>query len=90
MVIYGQDRMNYIQFVRSQENNDIKNQKPNDTINWGNKESDLQPAKQNLSMKVSECLPNVLHAETIKKKAINLLNHPTTLILSPTTQVTAE
>ena len=41
-------------------------------------------------MKLSECLPNVLHAETIEKKAINLLNHPTALVLSPTTQVTAE
>ena len=41
-------------------------------------------------MKLSECLPNVLHAEAIEKKAINLLNHPTALVLSPTTQVTAE
>ena len=53
-------------------------------------ESDLQPAKQNLSMKLSECLPNVLHAETIDKKAINLLNHPTALVLSSTTQVTTK
>ena len=36
-------------------------------------------------MKLSECLPNVLHAETIEKKAVNLLNHPTTLVLLPTT-----
>ena len=41
-------------------------------------------------MKLSECLPNVLHAETIEKKAINLRNHPTALVLSPTTQVIAE
>ena len=41
-------------------------------------------------MKLSECLPNVLHAETIEEKAINLLNHPTALVLLPTTQVTAE
>ena len=46
--------------------------------------------EKNLSMKLSECLPNVLHAETIEKKAVNLLNHPTTLVLLPTTQVTAE
>ena len=41
-------------------------------------------------MKLSECLPNVLHAETIEEKATNLLNHPTALVLLPTTQVTAE
>ena len=35
-------------------------------------------------------LPNVLRAETIERKATNLLNHPTALALSPTTQVTAE
>ena len=35
-------------------------------------------------------LPNVLRAETIERKATNLLNHPTALVLSPTTQVTAE
>ena len=82
--------MKYIKFVRSLGKNDIENQKTIGTINWENKESDLQPAKQNFSMKLSECLPNVLHAETIEKKAINLLNHPTALVLSPTTQVTAE
>ena len=41
-------------------------------------------------MKLSECLPNILNAETIEKKAINLLNHSAALVLSPTTQVTAE
>ena len=41
-------------------------------------------------MKLSECLPNVLHAKTIGKKAINLLNHPTTFVLLPTTLVTRE
>ena len=41
-------------------------------------------------MKLPECLPNVLHAEKILKKAINLLNHSAALVLSPTTQITAE
>ena len=56
MVIFGQDRI----WSRSQRRNDIENQKTIDTINWENKESDLQPAKQSLSKKLSECLPNVL------------------------------
>ena len=33
---------------------------------------------------------NALLTETIEKKAINLLNYPTALVLSSTTQVTAE
>ena len=57
--------MKYIKFVRSLRKNDIENQNTIDTKNWENKESDLQPEKQNLSMKPSECLPNVLRAETI-------------------------
>ena len=41
-------------------------------------------------MKLLEYLPNVLHAETVEKKALNLLNHPAVLVVSPTTQVNAE
>ena len=41
-------------------------------------------------MKLLEFLLNVLHAETIERKAISLLNHLTCLVLLPTTQVTAE
>ena len=87
MVIYSKDKRNYIKFARSHGKNDIQNQKIIDTTNWENKECDFQPVKQNLSMKL---LPIVLHAETIKKKAIILLNYPTALVLSHTTQVTAE
>ena len=48
--------MKYIKFVRSLGKNDIKNEKPINTINRENKESDLQPTKKNLSIKLSECL----------------------------------
>ena len=41
-------------------------------------------------MKLIEYLPNVLHAETVEKKVLNLLNHPAALVVSPTTQVNAE
>ena len=78
-----EDRMKYIKFVSSLGKNDIDNQQTIDTINWENKESDLQLAKQNLSMKLSECLPDVLLAETIEEKAINLLNHLPALVLCP-------
>ena len=54
------------------------------------KESDLQPSKPNLSTKLSECLPNVLCVKTIERKAINLLSHPTAIVILSTTQVTAE
>ena len=59
--------MNYIKFVRSQGKKDVENHETINTINWKNEDSGLQPAKQNLSMKLSECLLNVLHAETRKK-----------------------
>ena len=81
-----EDRMKYIKFVRSLG----KNQKTIDIITWEIKESDLPLAKQNLPMKLLECLPNVLHAEIIEKRALYLLNHPTALVLSPTTEATAE
>ena len=41
-------------------------------------------------MKLLEYLPNVLQAEAVEKKALNLLNHPAALVVSPTTQVNAE
>ena len=85
-----EDRMKYIKFVRSLGKTDIENQKAIDTINWENKDSDLPLAKQNLSVKLSESLRKVLLAETIEKKAINPLNHLTALVLSPTTQITAQ
>ena len=85
-----EDRMKYIKFVRSLGKNDIENQKAIDTINWENKDSDLPLAKQNLSVKLLESLRKVLLAETIEKKAINPLNHLTALVLSPTTQITAQ
>ena len=80
-----EDRMKCIKFVRSLGKNDIKNQSTIDNINWENYESDFQLARKSLSLKLLECWPNVLRAETIGKSAINLLNHPTTLVLSPTT-----
>ena len=41
-----EDRMKYIKFVGSLGKNNIENQKTIDTVNWENKESDLQPAKK--------------------------------------------
>ena len=77
--------MNCIKLVRSLQKNHIKNQSTIDNINWENYESDFQLGRKSLSLKLLECWPNVLRAETIGKSAINLLNHPTTLVLSPTT-----
>ena len=66
----------------------MENQKTIDTINWENKESDLRPAKLDLSIKLSGCLSNILQAEIIERKTVNLLNHPTSLVLFSTPQVT--
>ena len=74
--------------IKSLGKNDIE-KKTKKTKHWHynceNKESDLQPAKQNLLMKHLECLTNVLHAETIERKALDLLNYPTAPVISPTT-----
>ena len=84
----NEGRMKYIKFVRSLGKSDMENQKTIDTINWENKESDFRPAKLNLSIKLSGCLSNVLQAEIIERKTVNLLNHPASLVLFSTPQVT--
>ena len=43
----------------------------------------LNIKKESLSVKLSKSLPNLLHAKTIEKKALDLLNKPTALVLSP-------
>ena len=62
---------------------DIDAQKIIDIEDWGRRENKLPQAKESLSIKLSESLPNLLHAATIEKKALDLLNNPTDLVLSP-------
>lgn len=81
-------RIKCTKLIKSLGKNDIE-KKTKKTKHWHynceNKESDLQPAKQNLLMKHSQCLKNVSHAETIERKALDLLNYPTAPVISPTT-----
>lgn len=79
--------------IKSLGKNDIENktkQTKHPHYNCENKESDLLPEKQNLLMKHSQCLKNVLHAETIERKALDLLNYPTAPVISPTTGTAQE
>ena len=62
---------------------DIDEQKTIDIEDWGRRENKLQQIKESLSVKLSESLLNLLHAETIQKKALDLSNNPTALVLSP-------
>ena len=62
---------------------DIDEQKTIDIEDWGRRENKLQQIKESLSVKLSESLPNLLHAETIQKKALDLLNNATAVVLSP-------
>ena len=47
-------------------------------------ESDLSSVKKALSLKLLEFLPNIPHADIIEKKALDLLNVPSAITLSPT------
>lgn len=81
-------RIKCIKLIKSLGKNDIEiktKQTKDPHYNCENKESDLLPEKQNLLMKHSQCLKNVLHAETIERKALDLLNYPTAPVISPTT-----
>ena len=46
-------------------------------------EQRICPIKTALSVKLSEAV-NILHADTIEKKALDLLNYPNAITLSPT------
>ena len=50
---------------------DIDGQKTIDIEDWGRRENKLQQIKESLLVKLSESLPNLLHAETIQKKALD-------------------
>ena len=75
-------RQKYLKLIKSFEKKDIDAQKIIDIEDWGGRENNLQQVKESLSIKLSESLPNLLHAETIEKKALVLLKNPTALVLS--------
>ena len=62
---------------------DIDAEKTIDIEDWGRRGNKLQQIKESLSVKLSESLPNLLHAETIEKMVLGLLNNPNALVLSP-------
>ena len=53
-------------------------------------ESDLFLVKKALSLKLPEFLQNIPHADIIKEKALDLLNIPSAVTLSPTLLATNE
>ena len=75
-------RQRYVKLIKSFQKK-TEAQKTIDIEDWGCRENKLQQTKESLSVKLSESLLNLLHAETIEKKALGLLNNPTALVLSP-------
>ena len=73
----------YVKPIKSFEKKDKDAQKTIDIEDWGLRENKLQQVKESLSMKLSESLPYLLHAETTEKKALALLNNPTAVVPSP-------
>ena len=76
-------RQKYVKLIKCFQKQDKDAQNTIDIEDWGHRENKLQQTKESLSIKLSEPLPNLLHAETIKKKALGLLNNSTALVLSP-------
>ena len=61
-------RQKYVKLIKCFQKQDIDAQNTIDIEDWGRRENKLQQTKESLSIKLSESLPNLLHAETIKKR----------------------
>ena len=80
-------KQKYTAFVRDLNLDDIKVKK---VINSSFREIDevsYSPALNFLSMKLSEHLISILHADIIERKALDLLNNPVAISRSPSTAV---
>ena len=75
-------RQKYVKPIKSFQKK-TEAQKTIDFEDWVCRENKLQQTKESLSVKLAESLLNLLHVETIEKKALGLLNNPTALVLSP-------
>ena len=72
----------YLDFVTHLSKEEIKNMKTITASFWGTDEHSVEPTKTSLSVKLSEHL-NILHADTIEQKSLDLLSNPSAISLSP-------
>ena len=75
-------RREYLDFVTHLSKDEIKNMKTITASFWEKGEHSIEPSKTSLSVKLSEHL-NILHADNIEQKALDLLNDPSAISLSP-------
>ena len=68
-------------FVTHLSKEEIKNMMTTTASFWETGEHSIEPIKTSLSVKLSEHL-NILYADTIEQKALDLLNSPSALSLS--------
>ena len=73
----------YLDFIINLSNDELESMKTIDDSFWNMEEQRIHPIKTALSVKLSEAV-NILHADTIEKKALDLLNYPNAITLSPT------
>ena len=76
-------RNKYINYIRNLSKSDLEDHKTLKTDMWYD-ESDLSSVKKALSLKLPEFLPNIPHTDIIEEKALDLLNIPNAITLSPT------
>ena len=66
---------------------DFKVKKAINSSFWEVDEVSYSPTLNFLSMKLSEHLPSILHADIIERKALDLLNNPVAISRSPSIPV---
>ena len=76
------NKREYLDFVTHLSKDEIKNMKTITASFWEAGEHSIEPSKTSLSVKLSEHL-NILHADIIEQKALDLLNNPSAISLSP-------
>ena len=73
----------YLDFIINLSNDELENMKTIEESFWNMDEQRIHPIKTALSVKLPKAV-NILHAHTIEKNALDLLNYPNAITLSPT------
>ena len=73
----------YLDFIVNLRNDELENMKTIDKSFWNIDKHRIHPIKSALSVKLCKAV-NILHADTIEKKPLDLLNYPNAITLSPT------
>ena len=80
------EQKRYLKDFRMLSKSDLLKRKEISTEGFGDPKK-VTPAVEILSVKLSERLPNLLHASLVESKALYLLNSPDAIVLSPSLNV---